>query len=284
MSRLFTFGCSFTRFVCPTWADILGKEFDFFENWGRPGSGNQYIFNSLIECNKRNKFTPNDTIIIVWSTTLREDRYIQQKGGWIGDGNIHWSSIYPSAWKKEFVCDRGALIRDLATISATIDLLKFWQVKHKMASILPIESGNNDILNLYKDAIDYLNPCINDIVFLHNRRSKDFFNVEKTPSKEQIEYLKESYNQCKGVDWPDFKVFFNKEYIDADVTNDIDNYGLNDSLYSITHENADHPSPKEHLFYIQQVFPEYQISESTVEWINNFKYGQKFEQHLPERL
>lgn len=35
MTRLFTFGCSFTKFFWPTWADILGQEFDYYENWGR---------------------------------------------------------------------------------------------------------------------------------------------------------------------------------------------------------------------------------------------------------
>ena len=48
MKRLFTFGCSVTEFIWPTWADILGREFDYYENWGRVGAGNLYIFNSII--------------------------------------------------------------------------------------------------------------------------------------------------------------------------------------------------------------------------------------------
>ena len=54
MSRLFTFGCSFTSYHWPTWADILGREYDYFENWGRSGGSNQFIFNSLIEAKRLN--------------------------------------------------------------------------------------------------------------------------------------------------------------------------------------------------------------------------------------
>ena len=46
--RAFVFGCSFTQYYWPTWADILGREFNKFENWGQCGGGNQFIFNSGI--------------------------------------------------------------------------------------------------------------------------------------------------------------------------------------------------------------------------------------------
>jgi hypothetical protein len=71
---LFTFGCSFTEYIWPTWADILGREFEYYENWGKAGGGNQYIFNSLIECHLRNQLTKDDTVIIRWTSPDREDR------------------------------------------------------------------------------------------------------------------------------------------------------------------------------------------------------------------
>jgi hypothetical protein len=60
--RLFTFGCSFTQYIWPTWADILAREFEYYENWGSSGAGNQYIFHSLVECYQRNLLNSNDTI------------------------------------------------------------------------------------------------------------------------------------------------------------------------------------------------------------------------------
>ena len=50
MGRLFTFGCSFTKYTWPTWADLLGLEFDEFENWGVSGGGNVCTANRVIEC------------------------------------------------------------------------------------------------------------------------------------------------------------------------------------------------------------------------------------------
>ena len=68
--NLYTFGCSMTSYSWPTWADILGKEFDYYENWGRGSAGNLYIFESVIECLTKNKITSNDTIITVQNDDL----------------------------------------------------------------------------------------------------------------------------------------------------------------------------------------------------------------------
>ena len=40
---LYTFGCSFTKYVWPTWADLLLSQVDG-ENWGMCGGGNKFIF------------------------------------------------------------------------------------------------------------------------------------------------------------------------------------------------------------------------------------------------
>ena len=46
---LYTFGCSFTKYVWPTWADLLLSQVDG-ENWGMCGGGNKFIFETLMEC------------------------------------------------------------------------------------------------------------------------------------------------------------------------------------------------------------------------------------------
>ena len=48
-NRLFTFGCSFTRSKNPTWADIVARQYDHYQNWGQAGAGNSFIFYSLME-------------------------------------------------------------------------------------------------------------------------------------------------------------------------------------------------------------------------------------------
>ena len=86
MKRLFTFGCSFTNYRWPTWADIVSQDYDYYENWGQRGGGNKYIYFSLIECHQRNNITADDTVMIMWSSQAREDKFLDNK--WYTPGAI----------------------------------------------------------------------------------------------------------------------------------------------------------------------------------------------------
>jgi hypothetical protein len=233
--RFFAFGCSFTiNNTRPTWADIVGQQFAEYQNWGRGGSGNQYIFNSLIECNQRNKFTADDTVMIMWSSTTREDRYVAMQQGWIGNGNIYYQDIYSQDFVKQLSCERGYLLRDLASVSAATDLLKAWGVKYKQFTMLPFDiaeiqgrirdTSNADILNLYQPIIDQLVPSVYEVVF-------------------------------NSEDWQKKKSDFGA-WID-------DNCTIRDS----------HPDPAEALDYVRAVLPEINIKQETLDWLHNFKYG-----------
>jgi hypothetical protein len=179
MHRLFTFGCSFTSYHWPTWADILGKEFDYFENWGMGGGSNQYIFNSLIEANLRNKFASEDTIAIMWTNVSRLDVYNNNR--WLPIGNIYTSDYYNKEFLQKFTDYRGFLIRDLSTIAATNDLLKSWNVKYYNLSMVPIDAIDqstvadnscSDVKELYKDTIANIRPSIFEKVFNYNWKVK----------------------------------------------------------------------------------------------------------------
>jgi len=47
--RFFAFGCSFTQYHWPTWANIISKEFKESYNYGQVGAGNFFIYQSLME-------------------------------------------------------------------------------------------------------------------------------------------------------------------------------------------------------------------------------------------
>jgi len=85
--RLFTFGCSFTQYHWPTWADICGQSFHFYENWGACGAGNFYIQSKVFECHKTHTFTPDDTVLVMFSSIPRHDVYKEGRG-WDIRGNI----------------------------------------------------------------------------------------------------------------------------------------------------------------------------------------------------
>ena len=75
--RFFAFGCSFTNYAWPTWANILHQEMDAeFFNLGRRGSGNLFTACRISEANNRFKFCDTDLVIVMFISEVREDRYI----------------------------------------------------------------------------------------------------------------------------------------------------------------------------------------------------------------
>ncbi len=243
--RFFAFGCSFTiNNSRPTWADIVGNQFAEYQNWARGGSGNHYIFNSLVEAHQRNKFTSNDTVMIMWTSITREDRYVERLGGWIGNGNIYWQNVYDKDFVKEYACERGYLIRDLAFISAAKQLLDTWGVNYRMMSMIPIDSLEHisdkylqyhDVTVVYKDVLDCILPSVYEVVF---------------------------NNQHWQLKSSDFGAWINEASLIRDP----------------------HPDPKEALQYVTSIFPNLPIKQSTVDWINTFKYGTDIPFMGPERL
>ena len=163
MSRLFTFGCSFTNYRWSTWADCLAPEFDYFENWGQAGGGNHYIFNSVMEADQRHQFGTGDTVIVCWTSLAREDRYVD--GRWHTPGNAHFATnVFNKEYLKTHIDERGFLIRDLAYIKAVKTLLenrpgltwRFLSMVELMTRPWPDDdvSLHRDVMRLYSDVLD----------------------------------------------------------------------------------------------------------------------------------
>ena len=118
--RFFSFGCSFTRYMWPTWADIISKQVsqaEFF-NFGMSGAGNLQISARVAEANSRFKFTDTDLVMVMFSSYCREDRWVETK--WLSQGNVYVNGIYPPDWVRKFADERGYLIRDAALIDLTV--------------------------------------------------------------------------------------------------------------------------------------------------------------------
>jgi hypothetical protein len=105
--RLFTFGCSFTNYKWKTWADIIGTQFEEFQNWGKSGSGNFFISSSLYECHSINKITKDDVVLIMFSSIDRFD-FINQnsdfetKGSVYGEHHSLSKDFVLKKWSEEF--------------------------------------------------------------------------------------------------------------------------------------------------------------------------------------
>lgn len=270
--RLFTFGCSFTSYEWPTWADILAKQFAKFENWGMCGAGNQYITNALVECHLRNVFTKNDTVIIMWSTVTREDRYINCK--WQTPGNIFTQEFYPADYVKRYADIRGYYIRDLASIYMTHQLLKSIGCNYHFLSMVPITNADQytgadssdsirDLLPFYKETLDCIAPSVFEIVFDSNWSSRPFLS--------NLEDVRIHYNNNAGPDWPTFEQFVERDFSNTNpkIVQEILDTNRWDWDFKVKCgiRSDMHPVPSEHLEYLSRVLPKYVIDQGTKEWV-----------------
>ena len=232
MSRLFTFGCSFTKANYPTWADILGSHYDYYENWGRPGAGNSFIFYSLVECIKRNKINSGDCVAIMWTSIGREDRYTRKKG-WITPGTIYNQNVYDKKFVEEYADPAGYLIRDMAHLSAATLLLQAIGCTFYFFSIVPFSMFDDNINNkfdidyqvslLYNTELSLVKPSVYEVVFDNDWYSRN--------GAIDIDVVKDEYYAIQGKDWPSWQQFVLQEFsaIPSQVLyeiNDIHNYAI----------------------------------------------------------
>jgi hypothetical protein len=172
-TRFFAFGCSFTKYHWPTWADLIGIEYNnAYYNYGQRGAGNMFIFNAVIEANQKHNFTKDDLIIVQWSSLSRNDYYIDNK--WITKGGLrqgNYSSDDLNVMVKYFDF-RGHLIRDIAFIKSIKLLLDNVGCKYEFLQMVPLFENEintpeaerlsaeslNDIGELYADVVGKLKP------------------------------------------------------------------------------------------------------------------------------
>jgi hypothetical protein len=266
--RLFSFGCSFTSYHWPTWADIAGKNFDVFENWGQIGGGNAFIFYSLCEAIKRASIGANDTVAVMWTSISREDRWTR-KDGWLTVGSIYNQQVYDNEFVKKYADPTGYLIRDLALISAAKTILTSIGCTWKFFSMVPFEyhddSDNRnecfftidqEIVDLYKNDLDNIGPSVFKIVFNNDWYSR--------PGFVDLNSLKSRYNLCRGKDWPSWQEFL------CNTTKNC-RHGIRKEIQEEFKFERDlirtdlHPTPLEHSEYLQTVWPDLPVD---ITWVN----------------
>jgi len=159
--RIFTFGCSFAKYVYPTWANVLSKcvpDAEFI-NLGQCGGGNIYISNRMTQANRTYTFCETDLVVTMWSTYCREDRFINDR--WLTPGNIFGQGEYDDKFVKKFVDPVGYVVRDLSIIDLAttymstlpctyIDMLS---VSFNHQVLEEDDPTYKDVLHTYRDLI-----------------------------------------------------------------------------------------------------------------------------------
>jgi len=181
--RFFAFGCSFTNYCFPTWADIIALELKVpYWNYGQSGAGNQYIFNMLMQADCHYQFNEDDLIIVEWTNIAREDRYLMAEQKWVSPGNMYTKS--PSRDKFEFVNDTYIkkwadpfhyALRDFATIKAAMDFFDNKKVQYQQLKMVDLEmfdhfKPDESLENISAELLQLYNPYL-------SRIEKSFYDV-----------------------------------------------------------------------------------------------------------
>jgi hypothetical protein len=251
MKRLFAFGCSCTNWIWPTWADIYATQFDFFENWGLPSAGNLYIFNSIIEANKRHNFNNDDTVVVMWSGMLRFDSYFHER----------WN-----LYDKEHGSIRGSEIINVGYMSAIHELFESKKVNYTFLSMSEY-TIEKDIYRLYKDTIDIIKPHIK----YHTTPLVIDIDLNCLESYKGCHgYIRDQYDYLKGPIWPTFE-----DYIKQYPTLEIDDRmkTMNSIIKNLWKrlQNDTHPTPVIHLKNLQHHFEDFQPDQKTIDWIYEYE-------------
>lgn len=91
-SRFFAFGCSYTKWIWPTWADFIGINFSEYYNCGRGGASNSYIMQKLIEVDHQYKFNPETDFVTIMITGVNRFSFYHESE-WRTFGDMSGYSI-----------------------------------------------------------------------------------------------------------------------------------------------------------------------------------------------
>ena len=179
--RLFTFGCSFTRYKWPTWADALAPQFNQHYNFAQGGAGNSFILWSIAEAHARHDITNHDTVVVMWSSRDRQDHY---DNGWQTVG-------------ARPVDEKGSIIRDCANIQAAQMALKSTGCVYYFLSMIDLDTSDtqkksqfNYILQTY-DVLKVISPSVHNIIYKGDWHNAAFDNDYHPTPQQHIDYLDE---------------------------------------------------------------------------------------------
>lgn len=231
--RLFAFGCSFTEYYWGgTWPEIIAKELNIsLYNYGKSGAGNQYISNMVSQADSIFHFTEDDLVMISWTNVCREDKWVDRK--WYTPGNIFTQGEYDYQYVKKWADPTGYLLRDLASIKLVEMLLKQSGCQYHFISMCNLETqlDQNDVSRTYDDdqSMSYKRIC--------------------EMYRPQLDNIAPSF----------FTTLWNN--------NVYANKSVPDQMIYGRYFSDGHPTPKEHLKYLQETF-DHKFTDETVAAVN----------------
>lgn len=263
MKRLFVFGCSYTSYSWPTWANMLEFEYDEVQNWAMAGLGNRAIAERISECNSKNRITKDDTVIVQWSSHLRNDWWHQHSVpertvGWKTYGsvfNYHNVKLYDEKWLDTFFYEPAYFMHTLNNISLVQGFLKSIGCTWYMTSMGDIREMGNDMRDKtgYGEKTALTKAHASDDDFIAWKMLPDLKMYEASIWNENKDHwlqpLELFCQTCPTLTY-DFVDFDGSKFIDL------------------------HPSPAQHLGWLdQELTSRLNLSQSTLELSKDLVIG-----------
>ena len=272
--RLFTFGCSITQYDWPTWADIAGTKWNYFENWGEVGAGNHFIFNSIVECDIKNNLTANDTVVIMWTAPARHDFYNGNRWG-------HSQHIFNTD-NKIAHCPDGYWLTTFSYIYAIDQILKNRGIPYIMTSWVDYTTFESKFHQKYKSLLSKIQFIP---ISVEPRLISKINDID--------ELMATLYNNLSGPDWPGLEEIKTNQYSTTPaIQKEIEDFWKDlkkDKRVEITTVMDSHPFPSEHLEIAKEIFTDLEFGVDTEQWIylldTKLKNGEyiTFNKNLPEK-
>jgi len=134
MGRIFCFGCSFTMYDWPTWADILIDNHDGEGyNYGKPGLSNENIARMITIADCMYNYTEDDKIYVLWTHWWRHNFLTRDKR--IGGiGSVFGNGDFDRRYIKKYVNPNDI---EWTNMSAIISVNKLFNITHNHHIVAP---------------------------------------------------------------------------------------------------------------------------------------------------
>jgi hypothetical protein len=187
-NRIFTFGCSFVEYAWPTWADMLLYKNEG-KNLGLCGTGVESMLYRFMDADKTYKFTPHDTIVMIFTSPLRWDLIINSQ--WQMYGQVITSDLIK--YEDKLYCLDGLMYKTYYSMKIIDDLIRAKGLNRIYGSMNnPYENIGNyfevlDISSDTQDLIKYVSEYVKmDLIdfntFMYGQGSKSWSPTKRYSS------------------------------------------------------------------------------------------------------
>jgi len=187
--RLYTFGCSYTKYFWPSWANIIATNFEQHYNCAQAGAGNYYAAEKLYEMHLKTNINKNDVVLIMLSSFNRIDIYNPQYKAFNLNGNIYNSEhIYGEKFVREVWNDEHSIYNTWFMVKSMKALLDSIGCEYKILhafdlletdtrEILKTDDNTTLLINDYKQNV-YMNESLQNYSRNYTPQSYGFKDTE----------------------------------------------------------------------------------------------------------